>query len=367
MASNDSVSMLSDFLHMNSSDQEFSYANNSSVQEYVITKVQSILKETIKEIANLDGFPACFNIADLGCSSGPNILSVISNIIDEIREVCKQKKRKAPQLQICLNDLFGNDFNSIFKSLPMFYAKYNIAKEDNGGRCFISAVPGSFYGRLFITTSMHFFYSSSSLHWLSQVPKGLENNELNIYMAKTSSPTVFELYRKQFQKDFTMFLESRSSEIINGGHMVLTLAGRRTVDPCSNDISILLSLLANSLVDMAAEGLVRESEIHSFNLPMYTPYIDEVTDIIHRQGSFSLDVVESFDVYFDQRDAPMKVSDEPSHGKKVASIIRAGFELTNFGTSAMDMLFSKFAKYVDKYMSPAKTKHFSIVISLTKI
>lgn len=135
----------------------------------MIKRVHYILKETINDIANRDGFPRCFNIADLGCSSGPNTLLAISNIIDEVHEVCKQKNLKVPQFQVCLNDLIGNDFNSIFKSLPMFYAKYNMEKEDNSDKCFISVVPGSFHGRLFSDQTMHFFYSSNSLHWLSQV------------------------------------------------------------------------------------------------------------------------------------------------------------------------------------------------------
>ncbi|XP_071688132.1 probable caffeine synthase MTL3 [Rutidosis leptorrhynchoides] len=223
------VATLSELLHMNSENEESSYANNSSLQESVIKKAQMILKETIKGITDSDGFPRCFCIADLGCSSGPNTLLVISNIIDEVHGVCKEKNLEAPQFHICLNDLFLNDFNSIFKSLPMFYAKYNVDKEGSSGRCFISAVPGSFYGRLFSDKSMHFFHSSTSLQWLSQavypekyqsyigtklkvygfnptiweIPKGLENNNLNIYMSNTSPPIVCEIYKKQFEKDFT--------------------------------------------------------------------------------------------------------------------------------------------------------------------
>ncbi|PWA94464.1 S-adenosyl-L-methionine-dependent methyltransferases superfamily protein [Artemisia annua] len=272
-----------------------------------------IIKEIIKGIANIDGFPHCFNIADLGCSSGPNTLLAVSNIMNEVLDVCKEKNLKTPQFQVCLNDLFGNDFNSIFKSLPMFNAK-------NFGQCFISGVPGSFYGRLFPDQSMHLFHSSCSLHWLSQeisigkmhkiirqviksianldgflhcynfadlgcssgpntllvvsniinevhavckdknlktpqfqlpgsfygrlfpdksmhlfhsscslhglsqLPEGLEINGLNVYMSKTSPPIIYEMCRMQFEKDFTMYLESRSKEIIHGGHMVLSIA-----------------------------------------------------------------------------------------------------------------------------------------------
>lgn len=138
------------------------------LQEMAIRKVESVIKETIKSIANHDGFPHCFTIADLGCSSGPNTLLAVSNIINGVHEVCKEKNLKPPQYQVCLNDLFINDFNSVFESLPMFYAKHKKEKGENSP-CYVSAVPGSFHGRLFPDQSVHFFHSSSSLHWLSEV------------------------------------------------------------------------------------------------------------------------------------------------------------------------------------------------------
>lgn len=110
-------------------------------------------------------------IADLGCSSGPNTLTVISGIVDILRSTCQNLGRVLPEeLNVHLNDLPGNDFNSVFGYLPGFG---DSLKEKNGNcsiaHCFVSAVPGSFYGRLFPRDSLHFVHSSSSLHWLSQV------------------------------------------------------------------------------------------------------------------------------------------------------------------------------------------------------
>jgi hypothetical protein len=66
---------------------------------------------------------------------------------------------------VLLNDLPTNDFNTIFSRIPEFAGK---VKVDNP-LVFMSGVPGSFYGRLFPTNSVHFVCSFSSLHWLSQV------------------------------------------------------------------------------------------------------------------------------------------------------------------------------------------------------
>ncbi|GJV79249.1 SAM dependent carboxyl methyltransferase [Tanacetum coccineum] len=117
----------------------------------------------------------------------------------------------------------------------------------------------------------------------------------------------------------------------------LEIAVLRTVlvDPSSNDSRCLLVVdWKIHYVDMAQEsyktssiqGLVKESEIKSFNVPTYTPYKDEVMDLIHKQGSFSLDLLESYELNWDPYDtdyASVEVYDEPIHGKRVGYILRA--------------------------------------------
>ncbi|GJT81494.1 benzoate carboxyl methyltransferase-like protein [Tanacetum coccineum] len=110
--------------------------------------------------------------------------------------------------------------------LPDFYEKVK-KKGENVGSCFVSAVPGSFYDRLFSDQSLHIVYSYS-VHWLSQ----------------TRPPNVIQAYGKQFITDFTEFLQLRSEELVNSGRMVLTLVGSSEVDPTSDDGRGHLELLA---------------------------------------------------------------------------------------------------------------------------
>ncbi|KAJ0605752.1 putative caffeine synthase [Helianthus annuus] len=85
-------------------------------------KTTPFVNRTIQGMANQDMFfDHCFMIADLGCSSGMNTLLRASDIIKTVHEVCQENNRTTPQFQVCLNDLFGNDFNNVFKSLPNFY------------------------------------------------------------------------------------------------------------------------------------------------------------------------------------------------------------------------------------------------------
>ncbi|KAI3716589.1 hypothetical protein L1987_67571 [Smallanthus sonchifolius] len=354
---------LVNILHMNSGNDDSSYANNSLFQKTVIKNATPFLKRTIKGMANQDLFSDhCFMIADLGCSSGMNTLLVASSIIDTIHEVCQENNRKTPQFQVYLNDLFENDFNNLFKLLPNFYKILKKDKGENFGPCFVSAIPGSFYGRLFPNKSLHLVHSSCSLHWLSQVPKGLEDNKLNIHIAKTSPLNVSQAYGNQFRIDFTNFLQLRSEEMVRGGHMVLTIPSRRTVDPTCDDGCDFWELLTISLIDMLKEGLVQEADINSFNLPFYIPHENELRNIIQADGSFSLDNMNISKL--DGHD-----TDYDNHVKNTTKFARAITEplfTSHFGKSINEVLFKKFEKNVAEYLTTKERTSLSIVVSLTK-
>ena len=141
------------------------------LQKTVIFKARDVLEDAIKDYSS-HGFPECFKLADLGCSSGPNALLIVANIVDSVRALCQKKNLKAPdEYQVFLNDLPKNDFNSLFEIIPSFHSKVleNESGPEKSANCYISGVPGSFYTRLFPTKSLHFVHSSSSVHWLSQV------------------------------------------------------------------------------------------------------------------------------------------------------------------------------------------------------
>ncbi|RWR86367.1 S-adenosyl-L-methionine:salicylic acid carboxyl methyltransferase [Cinnamomum micranthum f. kanehirae] len=156
-----------------------------------------------------------------------------------------------PELRVFLNDLPENDFNTIFRSLPVFYDRLEEEKGLPPWTCFIAGVPGSFDGRLFPRDLLDFVHSSYSVHWLSQVPKGLQGeigealNKGHVYMAESSPHAVFKAYLEQFQRDFSLFLKFHSEEMICGGRMVLTLLGRKgDEEPSSGDCCQLWELLA---------------------------------------------------------------------------------------------------------------------------
>ncbi|OAY66237.1 putative caffeine synthase 2 [Ananas comosus] len=170
--------------------------------------------------------------------------------MDAIGESCDRLSRRAPEIQLLLNDLPGNDFNTLFRSFA--------SEREKGGKRllphYMVGVPGSFYGRLFPCKRVHFVYSCLSLHWLSQ--ENVRLNRGNIYISKTSPPLVSKLYLEQFQRDFRSFLNLRSKEICSEGRMMF-----RSADEEHNYV---WTPLAKALNEMVLEGIVKASEmIHS--------------------------------------------------------------------------------------------------------
>ncbi|KAL6011381.1 hypothetical protein ACLOJK_001827 [Asimina triloba] len=401
-------------LHMNGGYGDTSYAQNSKIQNKIISIAKPITEEAIVGLCG-SVWPKSLGIADLGCSSGPNTLLVISEIIDVIHQrQAVLNYSSTPELRVYLNDLPANDFNSVFQSLPAFYNKLRKEKGANFGPCFIAGVPGTFYGRLFPTQSLHFVHSSSSLHWLSQaifelrwsaflrltlesiplalgclVPPELNkgaNPPLNrgkIFISTTSPPSVFKAYLEQFQRDFSVFLMSRSEEVIPGGRMVFSFVGRRATDPSTEESCHQWELLAQALNAMVLDGVIEEEKVDSFNAPYYSPSLEELTCEIEKQGSFMLDRFESYPVDWDASDLngndyssssagtgrQKSTAANLSRGQRVSKTIRAVVEsmlVDHFGEDAMDGLFQRYSQIVDQRLSESTGKYVNVVISLIR-
>ncbi|CAN4122880.1 unnamed protein product [Withania somnifera] len=368
-------------LHMNNGEGETSYAKNSNIQRKIISATNSRLKEAILNImCNNKKVPEIIGVADLGSSSGPNTLMIVSEIIDIVDETCRKLGVSFPELRISLNDLPSNDFNEIFRSLPEFFQK--VKQEQGAENCFVVGVPGSFYGRLFPRKSLHFVHSSSSLHWLSQVPLGLATNARSaqnkgkLYISTTSPSDVINAYVSQFQNDFFSFLRSRSPEMVPGGRMLLSLMGRSSIDPTIEDgCYYQWELLAHALSTLVAKGLVEEERIDSFNAPYYAPCTKELKIAVENEGSFMIDRLETFEIEWDanmssnssaQCDGKKELL---SRGQQVAKTIRAVVESmmeNHFGNEIMDDLFCVYGDLVDDYIYKGRAVYVNLVVSLTR-
>ncbi|XP_042037662.1 S-adenosyl-L-methionine:benzoic acid/salicylic acid carboxyl methyltransferase 3-like [Salvia splendens] len=353
-------------LRMNGGLGETSYANNSLVQRKVISMTKPITEEAITQVyRSVDGISNRFCIAELGCSSGPNTLAVAAELITTVHQLSRSHGRQLPEFQILLNDLPGNDFNSIFHSLlPQFRAQLDQQMGSKSAPCFVYGVPGSFYGRLFAANSLHFVHSSYSLMWLSKVPEGVEKwNKEEIYIGSKSPAPAINVYYSQFRVDFHTFLKCRSEEVVGGGAMVLTILGRKSDNAAaSKECCYIWELLALSLKEMVSEGAIDEEKLHSFNIPQYMPSPAEVRRSVEEEGSFAISRLDTSEIRWAD-------CGSSCGGKDVAKCMRSVAEpmlVEHFGETIIDELFGKYERSLTDCMSKEEMKFINVTVSLIR-
>lgn len=344
-----------------------SYAKNSKPQGANLSSSVPVIAQAVLDFCDTK-LPHCITIADLGCSSGPNTLFAVTRITSLIYERFSQLGQSPPEFSIFLNDLPGNDFNTVFQTfLPAFKEKI---WAENGS--YISGVPGSFYGRLFPSNSLHFVHSGTSLHWLSQVPPELNDksdpllNKGKIYISKTSPAAAIAAYQIQFQKDFFSFLMARSKEVVPGGRMVFTLKARRIADPTAEESCLIWDYLGQALQNLVLKGLMEEEKLDTYNAPYYEPYVEEIKTEIAKEGSFTLNCLEIIALPWDACNGGMKC-DRATTAKNLVRILRAINESmvqSHFGAEVLDPLFQSLTDIIAA--DTKEVEHVTAVVYVTR-
>uniref|UniRef100_A0ACD5ZLG6 Uncharacterized protein n=1 Tax=Avena sativa TaxID=4498 RepID=A0ACD5ZLG6_AVESA len=305
--------------------------------------MKSLIEAAIIDICSSNSYslPGKILMADLGCSSGPNAIELVSTAVEAIhRYYCLQLQKPAPEVSVVLNDLPDNDFNTVVKSLVKL-------RQSDTPVVVTGIAPGSFYERLFTSDSLHLVCSSNSLHWLSKAPEDLTKNHIPAYDMDEHArlerlPIVSQAYAKQFRKDFTLFLELRATELVQGGRMVVSLIGRRS-DVTNNKFSYLPGIVAEILSDMVSEGVIDKTKYDSFYVPVYTCSGEELREIIQEEGSFSIMEMQVHDPRTDMNTALSTPS-------RFVNLVRSLFEpilVQHFGHVVMD----EFVRTAERYWS----------------
>lgn len=97
---------------------------NSNLQTSLQTQKVNLVTKSLPESAVDYIFSNSFhqngisNITDLGCAAGPNTFSVISTVGKQVVKKGLELNCQKPEMVFYLNELPGNDFNSLFGGLP---------------------------------------------------------------------------------------------------------------------------------------------------------------------------------------------------------------------------------------------------------
>ncbi|KAJ3698732.1 hypothetical protein LUZ61_002437 [Rhynchospora tenuis] len=343
--------MLERNLHMLGGTGESSYAANSTLQKRYAAGAMFLVKEAMESLVHvIPSSETLLVFADLGCSTGANAFVTHSRVMGTISTTCKKLDRPMPEIQLLLNDLPGNDFNTLLGPvLSSYKERISESMRENGMSFYTAAVPGSFYMRLFPKRSVHFIYSCASLHWLSQVPFGLSNttegpiiNTRSIWISKKSSPLVSRLYLEQFRRDFSLFLKHRCEELHSEGHMALIIPGRVGADPSTEESAVWISWYEEGLQELVSKGIVKAADVDSFNVPFYYPTMAEVKSIIQAEGSFEIIKAHAYEILYTNC-LDVIPADTDKIWEKIINISRAVLEpllVSHFGDSIIQPLFS---------------------------
>uniref|UniRef100_A0A0D6QUI2 Uncharacterized protein n=1 Tax=Araucaria cunninghamii TaxID=56994 RepID=A0A0D6QUI2_ARACU len=338
-------------LAMKGGNGDSSYAYNSAAQRKIVQTVKPILERLIYENTSLEllfGGGGVFRIADLGCGTGTNTLLVADTIVKALQCICTRNRNSTtemPELQVYFSDLPSNDFNSLFRMLPPWRSGGGDADADKDTEShlkplatksyFAAAVSGSHFGRLFPRKSLHFCHSSTSLHWLSRVPEGVEDRGSpawsgnRVYVSSEYKEAVGDAYFQQFDKDLTAFLQARAEEMIRGGCMFLYLVGRNPGADLVKEQGILGVIsrhLEFAFEEMVNEGFIEREKWESFNIPWFGPSPQEVESIVEREKSFAIKSVRVLRGLTIHPMSQVKTGEEDMFGRMVANTYRALFD-----------------------------------------
>ncbi|WVZ94582.1 hypothetical protein U9M48_040461 [Paspalum notatum var. saurae] len=335
-------------LCVNHADGEAGYAHNSAMQRADQNKIKPIIDEAVTGLLkSATHVPSSMVLADLGCSSGPNALGLVSIAVDAVFNRCAALNGQAPpELSVPLNDLPDNDFNDVAKRLVLLQQG-----TQSLGRVLTGIVPGSFYKRLFPSNSLHLVVSSNSLHWLSQAPEDLKSNRIPLHdqdesLRRARRNMAIQAYRRQFRKDFTLFLNLRAQELVPRGRMVVSMVGSRGC----NRMAPVWDIVTFPLNDMASRGVISREMLDRFYVPMHGPSDVELREIIEDEGSFMLNKIQVHEV--EKRVAAPNMA---------ARVMRAVFEpmiVHHFGLSGDVM--DEFVRTLEQHLTPGSPQHAAL-------
>ncbi|KAJ6951518.1 squalene monooxygenase [Populus alba x Populus x berolinensis] len=125
-----------------------------------------------------------------------------------------------------------------------------------------------------------------------------------------------------------------------------------------------MKFVAFRILDLAKEGKISEAQVDSFNLPMYVPSLEEMMELVQKNGCFDIEKMEltSPGVLHES------MTNTSSMGKAIVMHVRAGMErmlIQHFGSEIIDELFNRYAKKFEEFphhVQPSKKVQLFVVL-----
>lgn len=228
------------------------YNRHSAAQAAGIDEMLELLERAAREVPVGE---EVLVLADYGSSQGRNSMAPMRVAIEALRSRCGLDR---PAL-VFHTDLPSNNFTSLFHALdedPNSYLSGSAA-------VYPAAVGRSFFGAVLPPGTVHVGWNSWAVHWLSQKTVDAPDH---VSPTLSAVPEVRAAAGDQSARDWSLFLQSRSAELRDGGKMLcLVILG--TGQPVSSDQ--LWSHLWDSIVELGTERRLTESEQLRMTVPIW--------------------------------------------------------------------------------------------------
>jgi len=248
------------------------YDSHSQVQKSIISQVAPLIASAAQSVP----FPEkghSYTLVDYGCSEGKNSVMAMCIALEAVRKISPSQP-----FMIVHNDLPGNNFNKVFENVysdgtKRFPVEYGASPE---APVFVLASAQSFYTQAMPESTVHFAFSSSSIHWTTRPPK----IKGHIYQSGAT-----EAEAKHFAAiarfDWMGFVANRMCELVKGGRLVVTAAASiPEADARPEAITksgarethsgqIIMELMHSILETFAGAGTIQKSALEQFAFPLY--------------------------------------------------------------------------------------------------
>ncbi|CAF1255709.1 unnamed protein product [Didymodactylos carnosus] len=253
--------MSSDIERRNIMKKHEHYNQNSLDQLKAIEKSFSYIRLAV-ETHQTPFSPGLLVIADYGSSQGANTLKAIRFIIDQLHQKYSQLLMRVP-IVVVYNDLPANDWSTLFRTV----------QQQSSGAGFSLAAGQSFYHQILPFETLDFGFTSTSIHWLSELPLQIQNHCSFLF----ANDAELKIWQKQAANDYKIFLQHRSNELKKGGILLIVTLSRAN-DSSDLTCNHMLDMLYQSALHMHSQNLISDKELLAYNQCDYYRTLDELTN-----------------------------------------------------------------------------------------
>lgn len=246
------------------------YDQHSGAQAGVIQTMQDWIEAAAAQVP----LPAANRpvvVLDLGSSEGRNALGLMQFVATALR------RRTAQPIETLYSDLHSNNFNQLFLNLQ--------ASGPPGADVYPAAVPGSFFGPLRPTASVHLATCFNAVQWLDRLPPEPVTDFVVCRRSRPDrpiSPAITSAFARQADEDLTRFLQQRARELVPGGHLILGTPGETA------EVSVLDGLydvFDEACRDLVTAGRLERRRYEQFVMPVYIRTVEETLAPLKRPDS----------------------------------------------------------------------------------